>query len=330
MRRKLKFALINLLHYSGALSLWFALRARQRKDICILGLHRVLSDAQYERTCSQSAIILREETYAALTEYLRRHFDVVALSSTWHGGRPGTGRPACAITFDDGWCDNRNALERLRQMRLPATLFVAAGLVDRGEVLWVEKLRGAWRDPLARPRIEQAFTGQFSRDGDDPLEPVIESLKRKPAEQRDAILREVLPTKPALPDVDRMLTWNELKEMAGDGIELGSHTLNHPLLSYEEDGKVEEELSGSRELIRSRLGREVSSFAYPNGDHNTRVRNWVEKTGYSCAVTTRRGWYRCGSDPFTMPRILLHEGNVTGPDGKFSPAALRFAMTGWR
>lgn len=330
MRQRVKSALVNLLHGSGALSLWFRSRARREEEICILGFHRVLSDAEYERTCSQSAIVLREATYWALTEYLQQHFDVVPLRAAWEGGRPTSERPACAITFDDGWCDNRAALRKLRQKRLPVTLFVAAGLVDRGEVLWVEKLRHGWRDPAARHRIEQRFAGQLSRGPSDPLEPVIESLKRMPAERRDTILAELLPKELALPECDRMLTWSELKEMAAEGIEIGSHTLDHPLLSYEDDDKVEEELSGSRELIRKRLGAEVSTFAYPNGDHDDRVRNSVEKSGYACAVTTRHGWYHQGSDRFTMPRILLHEGNVTDADGRFSPAVLQFTMTGWR
>ena len=326
----LKSVVVNLLHSSGAMSLWFRSRARQGNETCILGFHRVLSDAEYERTCSQPAIVLREQTYAAVADYLQRNFDVVPLGAAWDRERVGNGRPACAITFDDGWGDNHAALRKLRQMRLPVTLFVAAGLVDRGEVLWVEKLRSTWREPECRRHIEQRFAGQSLPASEDPLEPVIESLKRKSSNERDAILAELLPKQPPLPETDRMLTWGELQQMAAEGVEIGSHTVNHPLLSYEKDGTVEEELSGSRELIRKRLGVEVSTFAYPNGDHDRRVRDWVEKSGYACAVTTRHGWYRRGSDRFTMPRILLHEGNVTGPDGKFSPAVLRFTMTGWR
>ena len=73
----------------------------------------------------------------------------------------------------------------------------------------------------------------------------------------------------------------------------------------------------------------MRAFAYPNGNWDPRVRQAVIAAGYECAFTVRPGWHRRDADPFTMDRILLHEGNVTGRDGSFSPAMFHLTLTGW-
>ena len=72
------------------------------------------------------------------------------------------------------------------------------------------------------------------------------------------------------------------------------------------------------------------ALAYPSGDYDERVRAAVERAGYHWAFTTRPAAYESGGDPLTVPRFLLHEYNVTGPRGRFSPAMLHFHLMGWR
>jgi peptidoglycan/xylan/chitin deacetylase (PgdA/CDA1 family) len=126
------------------------------------------------------------------------------------------------------------------------------------------------------------------------------------------------------------MTWEQLGEMHSAGVEIGGHTATHPLLTFESDESVRQELSGSKQAIERRLGISVRSFAYPNGDYDDRVRLAVRKAGYACAYTTRSGWFTPGDDLYSIPRYLLHEGNVTGPDGEFSPAMFEFTIAGWR
>jgi peptidoglycan/xylan/chitin deacetylase (PgdA/CDA1 family) len=129
-------------------------------------------------------------------------------------------------------------------------------------------------------------------------------------------------------EVDSMLTWNQAIEMSRDGIEMGAHTVGHPLLSYENDATVERELCVSKQTLEEKLGKKVRAFAYPNGDWDERVRRCVQQVGYEGAFSTRPGWYRQGQDPYIIRRILLHEGNVTDRKGHFSPAMLSLALAG--
>jgi peptidoglycan/xylan/chitin deacetylase (PgdA/CDA1 family) len=131
-------------------------------------------------------------------------------------------------------------------------------------------------------------------------------------------------------DADQMMTWEQVVEMSRNGVEFGGHTMTHPLLVYETDEAVEREVRECKQTVEEKLGRKVRGFAYPNGDWNDRVRRKVADAGYACAFTTERGWHRPGQDRFTIRRLLVHEGNVTGFTGKFSPAVFNLTLTGWR
>ena len=164
------------------------------------------------------------------------------------------------------------------------------------------------------------------------LEDMVEWLKHMSAEKRHSLLRRLLPSEENSnysDEVDSMLTWNQVIEMSQNGMEIGAHTVNHPLLSYESDTTVERELSISKQTLAEKLGKKVRAFAYPNGDWDERVRRWVKQVGYESAFTTRPGWHHFGQDWYTIRRILLHEGNVTGADGQFSPAMLNLTLAGW-
>ena len=163
------------------------------------------------------------------------------------------------------------------------------------------------------------------------IEDIVQWLLHMPAQNRQSILEGVLT--PGSPngkgDVDSIMSWEQLARMKDQGIEIGGHTVTHPLLSYEDDETVERELCLGRKLLEQKLGASVRAFAYPNGDLNQRVREQVVKAGYACAFTTEPRCYGPGDDKYEIPRFLLHDGNVTGLRGKFSPAMLNMTLAGW-
>jgi peptidoglycan/xylan/chitin deacetylase (PgdA/CDA1 family) len=332
IRRFMLLAVAGVLHHFGALRLWQTVRWRQRgkRVACVLGLHRVLSEEDIVQSKSQYGIVLRERTFARLLEYLARRFHVVSLSEFMdNAGEIHRGsKPICLITFDDGWMDNYTvALPHLEKLKLPATIFLVTGLVESQGLFWVERLHLAWEDPAGREGIlSDPDAAPIPSEGFDQI---VERLKRMPADQRAKILARVIPSHVACAGasgIDRLMRWEEVSAMSSRGIEFGTHTVNHPLLTYESDATVEDELRSSKQALEFQVKREVRSFAYPNGDWDERVRRWVERTGYRCAFTTRLGWHDFGDDPFTIRRVMIHERNVTGLGGEFSPALCSFTL----
>jgi peptidoglycan/xylan/chitin deacetylase (PgdA/CDA1 family) len=88
---------------------------------------------------------------------------------------------------------------------------------------------------------------------------------------------------PAAPEL-RSLCWEELRRLAADGWEIGSHTRTHPRLTRLDDEAVTEELARSRDEIASQLGVPCRTIAYPYGDADERVADCARAVGYSAGA----------------------------------------------
>ena len=341
LRRFLHIAAAVVLHYSGALALWsWFRRSFLAKDACcVLGLHRVLSKTEQERSDSLEAMVIRDNTYLDLLAYLKRRFRVLAFDDfiAMDAEKAPSHAPGCLITFDDGWADTYSrAFPGLKANSLPAVVFLATGAIGTSGGFWVERVKRAWKTPPCRERLLSAANNNGSLgatpNGDAALEDFVEWLKRMPAAKREAILERGLLADPgagSAQQVDAMLTWEQAREMSRAGVEIGAHTVNHPLLTYEDPLSIERELALSKRTLEEKLGAQVRAFAYPNGDWNEQVREQVEKTGYRCAFTTHPAWHHGRENSYAISRVLLHEGNITARDGEFSPAMLNLTLAGW-
>jgi peptidoglycan/xylan/chitin deacetylase (PgdA/CDA1 family) len=99
------------------------------------------------------------------------------------------------------------------------------------------------------------------------------------------------------------ITWRQAREMDRAGIEIGSHTVTHPILPNVCPERVRRELNDSRLRLESVLGHSVKLFCYPNGNMNVEVREEVKRAGYVSAVATEYGFNDDHSDPFALRRI---------------------------
>lgn len=325
-------------HRSGALSLRRRVRQRVlgKETGCVLGLHRVLKPADIRRSSCVEGMALSEEHFAGLLEYLQKRFRMVPLGAM-DGQAPAGARPSCALTFDDGWSDTwATAFPWLRKYRIPATVFLTTGSVGRKGGFWIERLKRAWTGREFEKRFRPILSSWgFDRAGVADFPQILEWLMHMPSRQRELRLNELLPGWSREGDgddsggVDAMLTWEQAAELSRGGVEIGAHTVTHPLLTYEDDATVEYELLSSRRTLEEKLHVPVRSFAYPNGDWDDRIRGWVERVGFARAVTTRPGWCRRGQDPYAIGRISIHDGNVTDSRGHFSPAMVDWTLSAW-
>ena len=103
-----------------------------------------------------------------------------------------------------------------------------------------------------------------------------------------------------------LLTAEQIREMQRYGIEFGSHTVTHPYLPEVSDGELRSELENSKHRLEDLLGVAVTSFAYPYGGVDRRIRSAVVNAGYTQAFTTLPGsnWW---NDPFTQRRAETND-----------------------
>lgn len=125
------------------------------------------------------------------------------------------------------------------------------------------------------------------------------------------------------------MTWDELARVAESGVTIGSHAIHHRSLGRMSIDEAREEAERSRELLEQRLGRSVSSFAYPFGtlaDFSDATARVLRKAGYTTVWTSQHGAVARGMDAFSLPRIKVEGGE---PLWMFT-LACRGALDAWR
>jgi peptidoglycan/xylan/chitin deacetylase (PgdA/CDA1 family) len=110
--------------------------------------------------------------------------------------------------------------------------------------------------------------------------------------------------KSRLPELEGkpMLNWMEIREMCRSGFHFGSHTLTHPDLTRISTAQCRSEILDSKGLIEDSIGFELSTFAYPYGRFNQKVREIVRRH-FACACSDKLGLVTGKSDLFGLERV---------------------------
>lgn len=302
----MKQAIINLLRVAGAFT---PFRLMNRQRALILTYHRFSWGDGGGATSARA--------FAEQLAYLRSRYRLVPLSSLARRLENGEKLPpaAVAITIDDGYRDAYEvAFPILRRFDAPATLFVVTDFIDRKIWLWTDKLRYLTARVTAPKleievnsrRLSFELSSRASRlQAADTINAVLKAMpdeaKDKAIERIAAKLSVDLPITP--PHEFSPLTWDEVRRMDAAGVEIGSHSVTHPILTQITGEQLSRELKHSRSKLEAELGRKVDLFCYPNGNYDAHVRSEVAAAGYRCAVTTDAGLNDEGGDPLTLKRI---------------------------
>jgi peptidoglycan/xylan/chitin deacetylase (PgdA/CDA1 family) len=155
------------------------------------------------------------------------------------------------------------------------------------------------------------------------------SLRPLPAQRREAVLAELESRCGAAPaPASTMLRWSELAMLHEAGVEIGAHTVDHPVLSQCDEETARREIEGSIARVRECVGGPVT-FAYPYGgdaDVDERARRICRESGALAAVTLTED---CGlDDPFAIPRTMVTSDRSTNPWGGFSRAVWACELEG--
>ena len=222
-------------------------------------------------------------------------------------------RRALSITFDDGYADNHDvALPILQRHGLTACFFVATGFLDGGRMFndtVIECVRSS-----TRPQIDLSEFGQGSVALSSPLqraaaiEAMLSIIKYLGPNQRPQALERVraLCQPHTLPD-DLMMSRTQVRALHAAGMEIGAHTVRHPILCTLPDVEVEHEMVASRNALQAMIDHPVTLFAYPNGqpdrDYAYRHARMAQRLGFAAGVTTAPGTAGTGDDAFQLPRF---------------------------
>ncbi len=230
--------------------------------------------------------------------YVKSRFDCVSLEEAlamMTGEAPV--RSSLLITFDDGNLDNyQTAFPILRSHGLQATFFLPTGFIGSQRLPWWDSIayivKHSRKDSF---KIDYPQPAEFRLDRDRPSTTVFQLLRfcSEHATTNYAPLIDELENvcdcaRPNGTSERCFLNWDEVREMQAAGMNFGSHTHNHEVLSGLPLERQRSELTESRAILERELARPVDILAYPVGrpyTFNADTRVALEESGYRAAFS---------------------------------------------
>ncbi|MFG3190385.1 polysaccharide deacetylase family protein [Streptomyces omiyaensis] len=116
--------------------------------------------------------------------------------------------------------------------------------------------------------------------------------------------------------LDAMLSWEQVRELAAAGTEIGGHSHSHPQLDQLDAGRLRFEALRCRELVGEELGTAPGSFAYPYGYSSRRVRTTVREAGFAQALAVGNALARRRQGPYALERVTVRRSTTPEQFGR--------------
>lgn len=316
----------TLYHYLSRLSVYYKNGIANLEGKCaVLIFHRV-----YDLEKDPQLLTVNLRNFEDQVKHLKENYNVISLQSlihklTGHKKIPGN---SVVITFDDGYADNYlYAFPILEKYKVPATIFVTSGHIDKPKEYWWNELERIFLiDP---PKKELNITINFqelnfviktdrdARNAYYALHPLLKELSESDRNQKiDDLFKWTNKVRTEIRDSHRSLSSAEIKTLSKNPlIEIGAHTVTHPCLRYESIENLEFQIFNSKKSLSSLLNKEIRSFSYPFGgktDYDDTIVSLVKSAGYNCGISNFSGLVSKQTDPYQIPRYLVRDWDLNG------------------
>ena len=252
-------------------------------------------------------------------EYLKKYYTVMPLRVVLQKVRQGESLPdnTAVITFDDGLKNNYTAAyPLLKELNLPATIFLATDFIGNDRLLWPDELFMLFLGTKA-DKIDLSALGLRSFSLATPADKQVahqalgehlKTLKLKEKNELFSQIKKILSQEAnstGFSDNFKLLSWEDVDLMNKNGlIDWGAHTCSHEILSNLDDKALNDEIRNSCARV-SQYGQNLL-FAYPNGrkqDFDQRAKVILKQLNVLCSLTTISGLNQLSEDPYELKRL---------------------------
>lgn len=267
---------------------------------------------------------LSPERFDAIISYIKSKYQLVQLEQHILNNAPDQkSKRLAAILFDDGYKDFiQYALPILKKHQAPTSMYIVTDCVANQIPPWTyvldyhfinsKKLVLKLDKNILPIHLQQSsFKDNNSRiNFAKEFKPFLKTI---PNAQRLQLYQQVIAS---LNDVvvspNLMMGWDDLKQIKNEGVEIGSHSVSHPLLAkIETEDEIKAELQNSGNLIFEKLGHFPITISYPIGSYNKNVKQIAINCGYKMGLAVNQISYNPSQqDLFEIPRIELYNESL--------------------
>jgi peptidoglycan/xylan/chitin deacetylase (PgdA/CDA1 family) len=266
-----------------------------RSHLRVLAYHRI--GGVDDRTSGPSLFSATPADFERQVGYLAERYSVIPLEDVLRAqrGEQSLPRRAVLLTFDDGYRDFGEIVwPILRRYRLPATLFVPTDYPDPcGRAFWWDRVHRAISG-TTRPEVRLPLVGTLRLDTEDARRESVRTVQHRIKTVEHVRAMALVDQLCAELNVEQdegssVLGWNELRELAKEGLSIAAHTRSHAALTQLDAAAVRSEVTGSLADVKREIGTVLPVFCYPFGLHDDSSVEEVRKLGVELAFTCLEG-----------------------------------------
>lgn len=209
-------------------------------------------------------------------KFYKSNFDIVTIDelNTLSQSQKKLSNRYALITFDDGYIDNYQlAYPLLKEYQVPATFFIATDFIEKDIIPWWDEIayliKNSNQEFLQLDNWEAPIS-LISKSKDEHIKQVLQLIK---LDSSRTMCEKIINLKAALnlksgyltPHKDLFMSWKMLKEMQENGMSIGSQSCSHSIMSHLSIEEQKYEAAHSKKLLSDKMGKEITSFAYPVG-----------------------------------------------------------------
>ena len=207
---------------------------------------------------------------------------------------------SCHITFDDGDITfYNNVFPIIKKYNIPVSLYVSPKIALEGVNFWFQEIRGYNTNGLIK-NFEKVTNIKIDKSKDIDIKKYLKTLS---IDKIHEIIKAYQNDTNTPPKVNINMSAKQLVELQDSGlVEIGAHTINHPLLTNESDEVAKYEIHESINQLSNILDKQVRYFVYPNGNYSDREISILKEKDIKLAFTTDRGKMSLQNNPLSIPR----------------------------
>lgn len=290
---------------------------RNSGSILVLCLHRVSNEIDIVWPP------LKPDTFERILTYLSENYSVIGFDDLPNNDILSFDKkPKAIISFDDGYLDfKENALPLLLKYNMKANMNIVVNSADKGDLIWTQRLNTIITEIFKNDKKEILINLFTEVTGS-------KSYRDYTIYESKTILQNILFRAPSykikkiLDNFERiliikyskrcMLNWEDIKQLKKDcNVDIGSHTMTHmPLKGLIDEETLNFEISHSKQVLETKLGVKINTFAFPNGLSNYGAVEVAIKSGYKNILLVGEDYFKFNnSSPFVINRISIYDND---------------------